>query len=121
MGLTAIKLHPALGAEVHGGNFARPPRTATMVELEGLWREHHVLLFRDADIPDEAQIRFSRAFGELEVFPEPDQRSSRDPEIFRVANTEKTGRIHSADDPVDVDVDLKPGSHATLSCTRAFP
>ena len=99
MELTGIKLHPGLGAEVRGVDFARPPDTATTVELERLWREHHVLLFRGADIADEAQIRFSRAFGELEIHPEADQRSSRHPEIFRVANTEETGHIRSADDP----------------------
>ena len=52
MGLTKIKLHPGLGAEVRGVDFARPPDTATTVELERLWREHHVLLFRGADIYD---------------------------------------------------------------------
>jgi alpha-ketoglutarate-dependent taurine dioxygenase len=58
---------------------------------------------------DEAQIRFSRAFGELEIHPEADQRSSRHPEIFRVANTEETGHIRSADDPVDVYLKIAAG------------
>jgi taurine dioxygenase len=120
MGLTEIKLHPGLGAEVRGVDFARPPDTATTVELERLWREHHVLLFRGADITDEAQIRFSRAFGELEIHPEADQRSSRHPEIFRVANTEETGHIRSADDPVDVYLKIVEFWH-TDSAYRPIP
>ena len=120
MGLTEIKLHPGLGAEVRGVDFARPLDTATTVELERLWREHHVLLFRGADIADEAQIRFSRAFGELEIHPEADQRSSRHPEIFRVANTEETGHIRSADDPVDVYLKIVEFWH-TDSAYRPIP
>jgi alpha-ketoglutarate-dependent taurine dioxygenase len=120
MGLAEIKLHPGLGAEVRGVDFARPLDTATTVELERLWREHHVLLFRGADIADEAQIRFSRAFGELEIHPEADQRSSRHPEIFRVANTEETGHIRSADDPVDVYLKIVEFWH-TDSAYRPIP
>lgn len=118
--LEARKLHPALGAEVTGVDFTRPPDAATTAGLERLWREHHVLLFRGAGIDDEAQIRFSRAFGDLEIFPEADQRSSRHPEIFRVANTEETGRIRGADDPVDAYLKIVEFWH-TDSAYRPIP
>jgi len=123
MSLASLKvkpLHPALGAEVEGVVFARPLDAEIQAELQRLWLEHHVLLFRDATIDDEAQIRFSRAFGELEIFPEADQRSSRHPEIFRVANTEETGHIRAAEDPVDAYLKIVEFWH-TDSAYRAIP
>ena len=120
MGLQARKLHPALGAEVTGVNFARPLDAVAAQELERLWREHHVLLFRGCAIDDEAQIGFSRHFGELEIFPEADQRSSRHPEIFRVANTVEDGAIRSADDPVDAYLKIVEFWH-TDSAYRPIP
>src|SRR5262245_45633370 len=99
--LTITKLHAALGAEVRGIDFSMPLDATTVAEVERLWLEHHLLLFRGAAIDDATQIAFSRHFAELEIFPEADQRSSRHPEIFRVANTEESGSIRQADDPVD--------------------
>lgn len=120
MGLQSRKLHPALGAEVTGIDFARPLDAVAAQELERLWLEHHVLLFRGCAIDDEAQIRFSRHFGELEIFPEADQRSSRHPEIFRVANTVEDGAIRSADDPVDAYLKIVEFWH-TDSAYRPIP
>ncbi len=50
-------------------------------------------MFPDQAIGDEQQIAFARRFGELEIHPAKDHRSSRHPEIFRVSNVDEGGRI----------------------------
>lgn len=114
------KLHPALAAEVRGLDFAAPFEPALLGELREAWSANHVLLFRGCAIDDDEQIRFSRCFGKLEIFPEADQRSSLHPEIFRVANTDEGGRIRAAEDPVDAYLKIVEFWH-TDSAYRAIP
>jgi taurine dioxygenase len=114
------QLHPELGAEIRGLDFAGPWDRDLVAEVMEAWDRHHVLLFRGCAIDDAAQIRFSRCFGELEIFPEADQRSSRHPEIFRVANTEERGRIRGADDPIDAYLKIVEFWH-TDSAYRSIP
>ena len=118
--LEVRKLHPALGAEVRGLDFAAAIDAVLLGELQEAWRENHVLLFRGCQIDDDEQIRFSRCFGELEIFPEADQRSSLHPEIFRVANTDEGGRIRAEADPVDAYLKIVEFWH-TDSAYRAIP
>ncbi len=113
-------LHPALGALVTGLDFSRPLDADRVSEIKALWMEHHVLVFRCGEISDEAHIRFSRHFGELELFPEADQRSSRHPEIFRVSNVDEAGRIRSSDDPIDAYLRIVEFWH-TDSAYRRIP
>lgn len=114
------KLHPSLGAEVLGVDLSRPLDDDTVRQLQAAWLQHHVLLFRGQAIDDAAHIRFSRHFGELEIFPEPDQRSSRHPEIFRVANTNEAGELRALEDPVSVYLTIVENWH-TDSAYRAIP
>ncbi len=118
--LSVQRLHPALGALVTGLDFSRPLDADRVSEIKALWMEHHVLVFRGGEISDDEHIRFSRHFGELELFPEADQRSSRHPEIFRVANVDEAGRIRSSDDPIDAYLRIVEFWH-TDSAYRAIP
>ncbi len=78
-------------------------------ELSAAWERHHVLVFRGQRIGDEAQVAFTRQFGELEIFPQQDDRAAAVPEIFRVANADEGGRILPPD-----------GEHALVSSTVQF-
>lgn len=118
--LKVERLHPALGAVVTGLDFSEPFEPEAVEEIRALWMEYHVLVFRCGEIRDEDHIRFSRYFGELEMFPEADQRSSRHPEIFRIANVDETGRIRASDDPVDAYLRIVEFWH-TDSAYRAIP
>ena len=113
-------LHPALGAVVTGLDFSRPLDAGMVEEIRAHWMQHHVLVFRCGDISDEDHIRFSRHFGELELFPEADQRSSRHPEIFRVSNVDEAGRIRASDDPIDAYLRIVEFWH-TDSAYRRIP
>ena len=93
MRLAIEPLHSALGAAVTGIDLAAPMDAALRAELMAAWERHHVLVFRGQRIGDEAQVAFTRQFGELEIFPQQDDRAAAVPEIFRVANTDEAGRI----------------------------
>ncbi|WP_313807654.1 TauD/TfdA family dioxygenase [Sphingobium sp.] len=65
-GLTVRPLAAGFGAEVSGLDLSRPLDDATVAAIRDIWIEAGLLLFRDASHDDEAQMRLSRAFGEME-------------------------------------------------------
>jgi len=62
-------LRGEVGAEVLGCDLSQQLDANQMAELEQLWLEHGVLLFRRQQVSAEQQIEFSRRLGELEVHP----------------------------------------------------
>jgi alpha-ketoglutarate-dependent taurine dioxygenase len=99
MTISIQKLSPALGAEVTGVDLASPLNDVTFAALSNAWCEHGILVFPDQPITDEQQVAFSRRFGELEIFPQSENRSSRLPEIFRITNVGEDGRIRPVETP----------------------
>lgn len=85
--------HPLIGAEVRGIDLARPLAPAVLDEIRRAWLAHLLLVFPEQPISDAQQIAFARNFGELEIHPSVAHRSSRHPEIYRVANVDEAGRI----------------------------
>ncbi|MEM9174907.1 MAG: TauD/TfdA family dioxygenase [Myxococcota bacterium] len=71
-----------VGVEVYGFDINDPIDDATKAELEALWLEHAILLFRDQDIDARKQIEFSAIFGELERHPLEVKIESDHPELF---------------------------------------
>ena len=69
MPLTIEKLHPELAAEIRGADLHRAPDAELVAAIEAAMAEHAVVVLRDQRISDEEQIRFSRAFGPLELPP----------------------------------------------------
>ncbi|MFT5538860.1 MAG: taurine dioxygenase [Alphaproteobacteria bacterium] len=71
MSLIVTPLTPAIGAEISGIDLTEtlPPET-----IEGIlqaWLDHGVIVIRDQDIDEHAQVRFARHFGELIERPRP--------------------------------------------------
>jgi alpha-ketoglutarate-dependent 2,4-dichlorophenoxyacetate dioxygenase len=61
-------LHPLFGAELTGADLAEPPSKALVEIVEKAMATYAVLVIRDqAHVGDEEHIRFSRAFGPLEL------------------------------------------------------
>lgn len=60
-------LNPLFVAEVTGLDLVSGPDEATFEAIRQAFDEHSVLVFRDQDIDDGQQLRFSRRFGELET------------------------------------------------------
>ena len=60
------RLTPAAGAAVTGADLSQPLLPALRETILAAFREHHVLVFRDQDLDKEAQLAFTRQFGEIE-------------------------------------------------------
>lgn len=104
--MTKLKFEPLdapLGAMVHGFEPVQQPEASLPVaELADALAEHQVLVFRGAAIPANRFVALGKAFGELEILPEPDKRHPDHPEIFNLSNLGPDGQIVSFDDPRSV-------------------
>lgn len=65
--ISITPLHPLFAAEVTGLDLADGPDDATFGRIRDAFGRHSVLVFRNQDIDDAQQIRFSRRFGPLET------------------------------------------------------
>ena len=89
--LTVRPLTPVFGAEVIGATAIRGnPDWLTRV-LNQLWSDHGILLFRDCDFSEEAEVAFSRMFGELEVHGRHEYNSKDHPQLLYVTNRRDLG------------------------------
>ena len=117
--LQIIPTGGALGAEIKGVDVSQPfPPDVSMAIRRGLM-DHGVLYFRDQQISDEDQVRFTRYFGE----PIPHVRKQQDrrvKEIFIISNVkengESIGALGNADISFHSDLSYmpKPGTLSTL-------
>ncbi len=85
--------NPLLGTEVLNADLARNLSDEEIRELHALWMEHPLLVFPRQAISDAQQIAFARRFGELEIHPAKEHRSSKHPEIYRVSNVDEAGNL----------------------------
>jgi len=67
MTITVTPLTPCFAARIDGADITRPLDDRTWAEIRAAFEEHSVLLFRDQQLDDDAQVAFSRRFGSLEV------------------------------------------------------
>ena len=67
--ITVNPVSGALGAEIAGVDLAGDLDDTTVAEIRAALLAHHVVFFRDQELPPEAQIRFGRHFGELDTHP----------------------------------------------------
>ena len=81
------------GAQVIDIDLARGFSDEEIRELHAVWMEHPLLVFRRQAISDAQQIAFARRFGELEIHPAKEHRSSKHPEIYRVSNVDEAGKL----------------------------
>ena len=69
MSLTVNPLHPLFAAELIGADLTVPPSPELVETVKNGMDVHGVLVVRDASPSDDDHIRFSRAFGPLELPP----------------------------------------------------
>ena len=87
-----------LGAFIEDIDIAAPP----VDDLANALFEHGVLIFRGRPISAADLVSLGRAFGELEVLPEPEKRHPDHPEIFNLSNVRPDGEIVTYDEPQSV-------------------
>src|SRR5260370_15840968 len=63
--ISITKLHPAIGAEIHGVDLSRPLDADTVRQIRDAWHEHTVLLFRVQQLSEDDQRRFASYFGQV--------------------------------------------------------
>jgi taurine dioxygenase len=69
--IEAVKLSPHIGAEVRGVDLSRPLDAATAAELNRLWLDHVVLLFRGQKLEQADLLRTTEAFGTVGTLARP--------------------------------------------------
>ena len=89
-------LHPLFAAELVGADLTQPPSQDLVDVVEAAMAEYGILVVRDAQITDQQQIAFSRAFGPLEIpsrpatAPPPSRMAK---ELFAAGNLDPDGNI----------------------------
>ena len=93
-------LHPIFAAELVGADLSEAPDEALIGLVEDAMAQYGVLVIRDAEIDDEQQKIFSRAFGPLEIPsrakdapPRPQGKRVFTPGIFYAANIDHNDNI----------------------------
>jgi len=93
--LDITPLSQALGAEIRGLDLGEKLDTSAIAEIEDAWHEHIVLVFRDQDLDEDAQLRFAGQFGTLGERARPVERRAEGADynsaIMLVSNIRENG------------------------------
>jgi alpha-ketoglutarate-dependent taurine dioxygenase len=95
-GIRVTRRHPLIGAKIRGVDLGRVD-DEMFRRIYDAWLAHLLLVFPGQNVTDEEQIAFARRFGDLEIHPAREHRSSRHPEIYRVSNVDEHGNIMPQD------------------------
>ena len=87
------------GARIYGLHEGRIIDEQLVAELATGLTNHGVLLMRGEEISPNRLVELGRAFGELEILPEPDKRHPDHPEIFDLTNVRKDGAVVDFEEP----------------------
>jgi alpha-ketoglutarate-dependent 2,4-dichlorophenoxyacetate dioxygenase len=94
MALVVRPLPAPFGAEILGADLHREPSSALIDSVNAAVTAHAVVVLRDQLIDDAEQVRFSRAFGPLELPPHMGMRGLTrrvSPELYDVSNLDENG------------------------------
>ncbi|MFZ1992457.1 MAG: TauD/TfdA family dioxygenase [Alphaproteobacteria bacterium] len=100
---TINPLHPIFAAELIGADLTKPPGKELVDTVENAMAKYGILVIRDAEITDEQQIAFSRAFGPLEIpsrprtMTVPTVKPRISPMLFAAGNLDMNGNIRPYD------------------------
>ena len=92
-------LNAPLGALVHGVDISQSTTADFADALGAGLLEHSVLILRGQELAPAELVQLGRAFGELEILPEPDKRHPDHPEIFNLSNVRPDGQLVHVDEP----------------------
>ncbi|HKJ74824.1 MAG TPA: TauD/TfdA family dioxygenase [Alphaproteobacteria bacterium] len=101
MSYTVLPLHPIFAAELKGADLREPPSPELVRIVNEAMAEYAVLVIRDQKITDEQHIRFTRAFGPLELMPDLGSKQHKGgrvlPEMYDASNLDENGEIVGPD------------------------
>jgi taurine dioxygenase len=94
--LTVRPLTPRIGAELDGVNLAADLDDALFRKIYEAFLQHHVLVFRDQDLPPARQVEFGRRFGEPQIHVLNQFHDSEHPELYLLSNLDDQGQPSGA-------------------------
>ena len=89
--MTVSPLSPALGAEIGGVDLSHPLSETDVAAIRRAWLDGLIVLFRDQSIDADAQSRFCRHFGELELVKSVPSQIAEQPHVLFVTNVRDGG------------------------------
>ena len=103
MTYTLKPVHPVVGAELLGADLREAPSPELVKIVNEAMAKYAVLVIRDQKITDEQHIRFTRAFGSLELMPDLGNKNHKGgrvrPEMYDASNLDENGEIVGPDSP----------------------
>ena len=97
-GIGFTPLSDAIGAEVTGIDLSEPLDAATVETLKQGWYRHVVLVFRGQSLSNDDQVRFCRAFGDLEVVRSGKYANADMKHTMMITNVRDTGMVTALED-----------------------
>jgi alpha-ketoglutarate-dependent 2,4-dichlorophenoxyacetate dioxygenase len=98
LAITIRKLTPVFGAEITGVDLTRLD-DATFEHIEDAFETYSVLVFPQQNLDDDAQIAFSRRFGDLEKTQGHIANNFQVKHVSEITNLDPDGKLMAADDP----------------------
>jgi len=98
LAITIRKLTPVFGAEITGVDLTRLDDT-TFEHIEDAFETYSVLVFPNQNLDDDAQIAFSRRFGELEKTQGHIANNFQVKHVSEITNLDPDGKLMAPDDP----------------------
>ena len=102
MSLMVRQLHPRSRPSIEGADLTVEPSEDLVRTVEQAMARYAVVVIRDQHITDEHHLRFSRAFGPLELPPNlgmASQRRRLRTELYDASNLDENGELLAADSP----------------------
>jgi alpha-ketoglutarate-dependent 2,4-dichlorophenoxyacetate dioxygenase len=96
--ITIRKLTPVFAAEITGVDLTRLD-DATFAHIENAFETYSVLVFPGQNLDDDAQIAFSRRFGDLEKTQGHIANNFQVKHVSEISNLDPEGKLMAADDP----------------------
>jgi len=94
------KLSDYFGIELTDIDLSKNFSNTEIKNLEQLFQDNHLIVFRNQSLTDNQQLKFTEYFGDLEVFPEADK-TKDSPKTYHVANVSLEGKhLTDQDDQV---------------------
>src|SRR2546426_9149900 len=110
-----------LGTEVTNADLSHECSAQEIRELHELWMKHPLLVFPRQRITDAQQIAFARRFGELEIHPAREHRSSASPgakymSLTRLWHSDSSFREVPSNGSILHGIEIVKGAGQTLFC-----
>ena len=94
------KLNNYLGLAIEGINLSLDLSPEDFNIINNLFINNHILIFKNQTLTDEEQLKFTKNFGDLEIYPEADK-TKNSPQSYHVSNVSIEGK-HLTEDNTEV-------------------